>query len=238
MPLRVLITRPEPMASQMAARVREIGHDPVIIPLTIEERLPIDATAIGEADGWILTSARAAWVLEHLPRRPVYAVGEATAEAARMAGAASVTSGTGGWRELARLIIERHSAKGAEFVHLAGEETIGDLASALNNAGHVYERCVVYRMRRDDRAMGGIGRLLADRAVDAVVLMSPRAASMVIEIVRSTETEDLLSSVRAICLSPAIAELCQALGTWRIETAPAPKLAALLGLLAECKDEC
>ncbi|MBB5684410.1 uroporphyrinogen-III synthase [Sphingobium boeckii] len=95
----LLVLRPEPGASRTAARAKAMGLDARAAPLF--EILPIAWTAPDPAgfEALLLTSANAvrqggpALTLYH--KLPVYAVGEATAQAARDAGLADVITGPG-----------------------------------------------------------------------------------------------------------------------------------------------
>jgi len=93
----VLILRPEPGASATAARARAMGLAPVVAPLFEVEPLAWSPPTGRRHDAIFFTSAHAARLggagLEALRCLPVYAVGEATADAARAAGFAQVHAG-------------------------------------------------------------------------------------------------------------------------------------------------
>ena len=87
---RLVIVRPEPGASATLAKARDLGLDGVAMPLFEIEPVEWQAPEASGFDGLLLTSANA---LRHgggqlgaLRGLRVYAVGEATAEAARAAG--------------------------------------------------------------------------------------------------------------------------------------------------------
>lgn len=118
--MRVLILRSEPGARATAFQVSQRGFEPVVVPL-------FDVVAVawtpptGTFDAVAMTSANAARhggvglrALRHLP---LYAVGEATVAAARAAGFADITVGTGDADDLARAI-----PRGVQLVHLCGTE--------------------------------------------------------------------------------------------------------------------
>jgi len=92
--VRLLLLRPEPGASETAARARAIGLDPIVDPLfAIRPAAP--ATVDPELyQAVLLTSANGA---RHVPpglaALPCFAVGESTAAAARAAGFAEVRTG-------------------------------------------------------------------------------------------------------------------------------------------------
>lgn len=135
--MKLLILRPEPGASESAARAREMGLEPVVAPLfTIEgvDAGPIDA---GDYDAVLLTSANGA---RHAPAGltglACFAVGEGTAAAAAQAGFSDVRVGPGDGAAAAAMIA---AAGMKRAVHLCGREHL-----ALEEAGVSIERRVVY----------------------------------------------------------------------------------------------
>ena len=86
----IVVLRPEPGASETAARARQLGLDAIAIPLFRVEPLDWTVPDPSALDGLLLTSANAVRHsgrrLEELRGLPVYAVGQATAAAARRAG--------------------------------------------------------------------------------------------------------------------------------------------------------
>ncbi len=119
--MRVLVTRPEPAASRTAARLRALGHEAIVAPLLIPHAVawalpPGDwqAVAFTSASAPALAGDRAA--LAHLP---AYAVGEATAAAARAAGFTDVRSARG---DASAVFALAASGGIARLLHLAGRD--------------------------------------------------------------------------------------------------------------------
>src|SRR5436853_459962 len=87
---RVLVLRPEPGATATLAKARAQGLEAVAVPLFNVERVAWELPDASSFDGLLLTSANAVRCggekLQELRGLKVYAVGEATAEAARDAG--------------------------------------------------------------------------------------------------------------------------------------------------------
>jgi uroporphyrinogen-III synthase len=106
---RLLVLRPQPGADSTLAKARALGLEAVAVPLFNIEPVEWNAPEAGGFDGLLLTSANALRFggegLAALRGLKVYAVGEATAEAAREAGfdvAATGDLGVGrllGWIE-------------------------------------------------------------------------------------------------------------------------------------------
>ena len=91
--MHVLITRPEPDASETRAQLEALGHDVSVEPLLRIEPLPIDAGAFEGAQALIATSRNGLRALaaseRAAPRRssiPIFTVGPGTAELARAQG--------------------------------------------------------------------------------------------------------------------------------------------------------
>ncbi|MDQ2632708.1 MAG: uroporphyrinogen-III synthase, partial [Pseudomonadota bacterium] len=100
-PKRVLVTRPEPGASQTARRLDALGFRPLKLPLHEIRPLPAVSGAVPDAITAVAaTSANAirhapAALLDRLSKLPCFAVGEATAAIARDAGFSNVVDGEG-----------------------------------------------------------------------------------------------------------------------------------------------
>ncbi|WBX84840.1 uroporphyrinogen-III synthase [Sphingosinicella microcystinivorans] len=86
---RVLITRPQPGAAETAARLRALGHEPVVVPL-FEVAARDWTPPAAMPDAVMLTSAAAAReggaAMAPFLGLPCFCVGERTAAAARSAG--------------------------------------------------------------------------------------------------------------------------------------------------------
>src|SRR5438309_6901935 len=97
---RVLVLRPEPGATATVEKARAMGFDAAAVPLFDIEPIAWKAPETGSVDGLLLTSANAVRfggeALHSMRGLKVYAVGDATAEAAREAGFDIAASGDAG----------------------------------------------------------------------------------------------------------------------------------------------
>ena len=118
--MRVLVVRPQPGADATATRLAALGHEPVVQPL-LETRPVAWALSAQTPDAVILSSAAAVRhagpLADGLKGLPAYAVGEATAAAARRAGWAAVTVGPG---TMQALIDGLAGGRARRLLHLAG----------------------------------------------------------------------------------------------------------------------
>ncbi len=106
--MRVLIVRPAPGNAATVDAVVAIGLEPIVVPLFEVAPLAWDVPDPDGFDAVVMTSANAARHggagLARFTHLPLFAVGEATAEAARGVGFADVCIGAGDARDLAALI--------------------------------------------------------------------------------------------------------------------------------------
>ena len=163
--MRVLVTRPEPAASRTAARLRALGHEVTAAPLLIPRALAWQPP-LGDWQAVALTSASAAALggsgLANLAHLPAYAVGAATADAARIAGFSDVRSARGD----ATAVFAHAAADGIErLLHLAGAER----SPATVPAGLIVGVAEVYA--------ADLASVLPAVAADLVLLYSARTAA-------------------------------------------------------------
>ncbi|WP_312785148.1 uroporphyrinogen-III synthase [Brevundimonas sp.] len=225
---RVWITRAQPGAARTAARLTALGYDPVVAPLLAIRPLPdalktapnfatVAALAFTSPNG---VAAFAALTLD-LRDLPVFAVGDATAEAARDAGFTDARSAAGDIHALAALI----KASPIQGLILApgAREPAGDLPALLPE--HAVRRLPVYTAEETDAAPP------AD--FDAVLLHSPRAARALAAALAAVLTPDVAANRVAVCISAAAAAPLAALSFAEIRTAEAPDENSVLTALGK-----
>ncbi len=213
----LLVLRPEPGASATARSARAMGLDAIVAPLFtfrpldwhLPERTP---------EAVLLTSANAARVggpaLALLLSLPLYAVGEATAAAARAVGFTRIVTGEGGVEE----IVARAADDGiGHLLHLAGREhrIPADMPLTI-------ERRLVYAADPVDTLPEPAARALPDAVA---LLHSPRAAALFATLVEP-------GAVRIATISPATRDAAGA--GWRAAAVAAqPSDASLLAAAAK-----
>jgi uroporphyrinogen-III synthase len=215
--MRVLVTRPEPDATRQAERLAARGHEPVLAPLLAIESATGVPLELDGAQALIVTSRNAFRALaSHRDlaasmRLPLFAVGEATANAATDLGFTKVTSGPGTGEGLARLIADALSPNTGALVHLAGETVAFDLKSALQAKGFTLRQPVLYRAVAATRLPPGALALLNAGKLDSVILMSPRTAAIFAALVVRHGALTQASRVDCYCLSAAVAHAVEPL---------------------------
>ncbi|MBM3650772.1 MAG: hypothetical protein FJX11_23595 [Alphaproteobacteria bacterium] len=207
--MRVLITRPEREATQLAAALRERGHEAVIAPLFHLQFVapPTDfAGRLAACQAVLLTSANGARALAEASEarnRPILAVGDTTAATAEGLGFTTVTSANGDGAALVELARQRLDPKAGPLLHVAGREVAVDLDQALAPAGFTVERVTLYEARQAEALPEPARAALHARAVDAIPFFSPRASSLFARLAAEAGLADSVRDITAIAISPA-----------------------------------
>jgi uroporphyrinogen-III synthase len=234
--LRVLITRPVVKAQALARLLEARAHTVSIEPLLTIEPLPV-ALELGGVQAIALTSANAAPALGAARHLPVFAVGAASAAAARGAGCMRVESAGGDAASLARRIVACCLPQRGAILHLCGTEVRQGLAEALRAAGFRVLRQPVYRAK-PAQALSAATCAALREGIDAVLLFSPRTALVFAELIVRHGLERCLAATDACCLSAAVAESCHELAWRRVWIAARPDQGALVELLEAADRRC
>ena len=141
--MAILVTRPHPDNEATAAALRGRGHEVLLAPMLRFEAMASSEHLDAGYDTVIATSANALRTIDlaghALLAVPLFAVGEHTAEAARVAGFAKVTSADGDADALRDLLRARVKAKklkrSSRLLYLAGADLSRDLAGELGADG-------------------------------------------------------------------------------------------------------
>lgn len=213
--MRVLVTRPEPASARTAAELQRRGHEPVLLPLMqavqqpkVLTLLPLRGTA-----ALAVTSAEAMRVLETLANDtrqpllalPLFAVGRATARAAREAGFQDVSIADGDGRSLARMLVAKTDQNpGAPILYLTGTPRSPEFETTLADAGRIVDVRECYQMIPAAHDDAKLAQTLTPMP-DAILAYSSETALRIGEIFEGTRASLDWSHARFLCLSEKIA---------------------------------
>jgi uroporphyrinogen-III synthase len=223
----IWVTRAQPGADATAARVRALGHIPLVVPLLAVEKVEGAQVDLDGVAALAFTSAHGVRAFAELcgdRQLKVFAVGAATAQAAREAGFRRVLSSDGDVAGLSEGIAARRAELKGAVLHPGAAEPAGDLAGALAVQGVEVRPLTLYDT-------GPVSLSEAEfetvAAADAVLLHSPKAAEVLADILR----ERPMPGLRALCLSKAVMKPIAKLKLASKAFAPFPLEAALLNLI-------
>jgi len=225
---RVWVTRAVPGAAATAERLARAGLVPVLAPLIETTPVATSARMLDGHDALVFTSAAAVRQVAALTSDrtlPVYAVGEATARAARAAGWTVAADADGAVADLARALAG--TPPGLRLLHPCAVVTAGDLSHVERQV----TRWPVYRT--DPVSSSGWAPALADlRAgrLAGVLVQSPSAAAVLAERLQPAEavTRTVLFALSDACAAPLAAA-----GFREIACPPFPRETALLKVVVD-----
>ncbi len=227
--MRVLVTRSPEDAARTAERLAARGHEACLAPVT--RIVPTgDPVPSGFYDALIVTSAHAEAALAALDRtRPVFAVGERTAEPVRAAGFADVTVAAGDAVSLARLI-RGTLPSGLTLLHVTARHHKEEPAASLRACGFTILPWEAYEAKAVGTLPDGAVEALRTGQIDAALHYSRRSADLVIRLAGEAGLASSLLAFPHFCLSADVAAPLRSAGATTL-VAGDPSEEALLGLL-------
>lgn len=237
----MLVTRPEPDASDTAGRLDALGIATLKAPMLTQEVL---TTSLPDAEGFgamAVTSANALralaarGVLDRYLELPLYAVGARTAALARQMGFGRVETGGGTVAQLVELL--GTAPISGPILYASGREVTGDLGRALAPTGRMVITAEVYAMVAAENLPEAAASAIASGRVAAALFYSTRSAAVFAQLTAGL-TRQVKSRLGVICLSESVALPLVDAHFVRVALADHPSEEAMMGLaLSFARDE-
>ncbi len=228
------MTRPEPDASDTAARLEALGIEPVVAPMLAYEPLVADLPDPSGIAALAITSANALRALDvdtaigayrHLP---VYAVGDRTADLADALGFAMVTSAGGAIGDLVELLA--HARIAGPIFYPAGREHTVDLGRSLQDLGKTVVTVPVYAMNPVARLDEPVVAQLRGGDIVAGLFYSRRTAEAFVAATDGVLDGPTHKRLGVLCMSEAVAAPLVDAHFVRVGLAERPDEDAMMGL--------
>jgi uroporphyrinogen-III synthase len=238
---RVLVTRPEPGASETAQRLEALGFLSLKLPLHEIRPLPLISGAIPTRVAAVaVTSANAVRhapgaLLERLSNLPCFAVGEATATTVRSAGFSKVTEGEGDAETLAEMVLADRPA--GPVVYLCGRVRRPFFEQRLTDADVTVIPVETYDAAAIVRTAEEMSDVIGTEPVDYALIYSANAAEALVGMMRQAKLRDLFKNTIFACISIRIADVLAGEASGKILVAEDPSETALLSVLKETADD-
>jgi len=235
--MAVLVTRPSPDSETTAAALRAKGHEVVLAPMLRFE--PVACSGLDADYGAVIvTSANALRAvegqLEGLLKRPLFAVGETTATAARKIGFAKVTAAKSDAAALRELVLasvkKRQFRKSDALLYLAGADLSHALAAEFGADGLNVTTVTTYRMAALSHLPREVCEAFAANTIQAVLHYSQRSARAFLDASRAEGVEISALAVPHCCLSQNIAAILHEAGAQVFSAASADEKALFAAL--------
>ncbi len=195
---RIWLTRPREDSEALAAELAQYGIESVVAPV-MEIHPQAFTLPTSTPNALLLTSRHAAHALAQLPADwralPVYCVGNATAEAARVQVFSNIIAGDADMLALLPRIADALNECDA-LLYLAGEEISVDVAPLLPHIS--VHQLTVYRA-------DAVEILPAELDLDAVVFFSTRSAEIANRLLQKADKIESARGIEAFCISLNVA---------------------------------
>lgn len=232
----VLITRPEPEASDYAAELEVEGFSGLCAPMLALRDVGFEAPRLSSYAGLLLTSAQA---VRYFIKRaqaahiPVFCVGKHTAQAAREAGFSDVISLDGTGQDLAKHIAGLAGVEDKSFLHIHGRDVAYCIADDLMERGIIVDEIVVYEAVQAEKFSAEVAAAIRDKKVDIVTFFSKRTAEAFLACVAGEGLKEALCSIKVLSISPSVLE-CVRIYDWAdAYVSETPDRAGMLKILKE-----
>ncbi len=228
----ILVTRPEPGATETSARVIQIGFVPLMAPALVIEPTAAPLPLAECVAAVLVTSGNAlAPCFPAFRDAPLLTVGDATAARAQQLGFRRIISASGDAADLAALVIrDRQPHEGPLLLACArGQGT--PLAAALRLAGFRVIRRGVYQSVPARALPCSAISALRTGQVRAALFFSAATAGAFIRLIRQSGLEDTARSTDALAIGKAAGMALRALPWRRVGVAEKPTQDAMLALI-------
>lgn len=241
MKFNALITRPQPDAQALQARLEAQGAACVLSPmLKITDADDLAETLRNVAKAYsvqalVVTSRNAARALiRHAPPLPlpVLTVGEATTRMLRDAGWAQATCAGVDVAGVCMHIRGSCDPKRGALCYVSGAQITLDLAAALTPHGFTVQRVIAYTAEPCAHLSGEAVRALSDGTLSHALFYSRRTAEIFRLRIADGGLERTLRPVTAVAISGAVAEALKPMPWKAVIAAPTPDTDGMLAALS------
>jgi uroporphyrinogen-III synthase len=232
--MRLLLTRPEAESRSLRDRLQAMGHAVDTAPMLAIRQKHDVALDLADVRALLFTSANGVRAFaDATPRRDfiVYAVGPASALAAKAAGFTRVEAAGGDVDLLAQMVRARHSRAAGALLHAAGSARAGDLQAMLQQDGYDVRRVVLYDAETAIQLPPAVAARFAAKEYDGVLFFSPRTAATFVNLAQAAGVAGGAAVATAWCLSDNVAREAAMLPWAAVKVAQSPGEADLVALL-------
>jgi uroporphyrinogen-III synthase len=230
----VLITRPAADADEFANDITALGLTPLIEPMLGLVPVPYKVPDLKSYPAIVFTSANAVRVFgcpADSRDALVFAVGSHTADEARKVGYTRIISAEGDGADLAAIIRKKLDDTDRRILHIRGEHTAMPLETLLIKDKITVEALVVYTAKTEDEFSPACHTALEQGAIGTVTFFSKRTAENFIKLIEKEGLLGKLSSIKVLCISPAVLECVRSVSWREAYSADMPDRASMIDLL-------
>ncbi len=238
----IVVTRPEPDASDYADELKAQGYSVLVEPMLKIVSCDFEVPDMSDYHGVLLTSANAIRAFMDRVENfdldfniPVYCVGKHTAAAAQYAGFLNVISVDGIGADLLVYVLGLEDVQGKRFLHLCGDHVAFPLVERLKDKGVHSDALAVYRSKAVQEFSSEFIDALRNGDIEAVTFFSKRTAQVFVGLIAESDSEseicERLCGIKALSISQSVVECVRVL-RWGVSyVSETPDRAGIMALL-------
>lgn len=230
MKMRVLLTRSGEGAEALAQTLRRRNFSVVHQPLLRFERQN-SGQPIPRVQAVVFTSANGArFLAQSTTQRPrAFAIGEASAKAAKKYGFRDVRQAQGDLPSLVQCIQES-LPKRSLLLHPRGKHLAGNLKGALSRAGFQVIDPILYQAHASEALSAHVRKEITDHRIAVITLFSPRSAEIFLE--KTASIQESLSACFLVAFGSKVHDIASRVRWKKILTPAQTTRSALIQSLA------
>ncbi len=232
----ILITRPEPGASDFARKIIRAGFQPLVESLSSVEFTPKPNANFRNFQAFLLTSANGVRALANqtdIRSTPLFAVGSRTADTAQKLGFKNIENANGSGEDLLQLIITKLSPSLGNLLHVSGVQVGFNLTKPLAKSGFNVEHISLYKVTPVKSLPTSCAAGLASGSISYATFFSSQSSKTFVQLVAKASLMHSITHTIAVAISPGAAEPLAILPWHKILIAKQPIASEITKLISE-----
>lgn len=206
----VLITRPEPSATQLCEVLKKRGYETLSSPSLIYETRQIGISDLSSYDALVFTSAQAIHSLfdqdhsHHFDlNKPVFTVGKNTDRTAHSYNFLNTHCADGNAQDLINLITQYPYKN---ILYLCGAHISTDIRTPLKSQNISVTEAIIYEALLTNDFSEDTRTALSNDQIDVVLFFSKRSAEIFMNLITKNGYEQQLATIKCLCISDSVLE--------------------------------
>ena len=234
MAMKILITRPEPDASDLALKLVSRGYQVLTAPIV--DIVQYKDTLINlERISAVITSSkngiRALANASNDRSTCLYVVGKGSKEEAERIGYKNINVGPGDAKGLCDLVCKQLSPSDDDLLCASGMHQSFDMHKYLISKNFSITKVVLYEVKAKKNFPIKIIRAMKNKEIDALLFYSPRVAELFVKFLKEKNLVKQACNFDVICISKKVAKKIENIGWQRVLIAESPDQSSIFSLL-------
>lgn len=226
---KIVITRPKEQAHSFVESLCndipdlnfcDFLFEPVLSIQTLNTPLP----NLDKYDGVIVTSQHALKLIQNIPNKDVFCVGNKYPKAAAQASTAS---------DLVTTIIDQYKGELKRLLYMRGADVSTDIKMSLDQSGFTVDELIVYEAVASEKLSQHFLDHLKDNQIDAITFFSVRSAEIFFSHIEDVHMSNSLHGIKALCISDGVLEYVQSIFDGDAYAADFPDALGMVRLIQE-----